>query len=166
MSRFRPALFAGLIVVVLTTVACGGTDHSAHDAGMQPNPSHAMSGAVPGEPGDPADADRTVRITASDELAFKPATLQVDQGEAVTFVIRNVGNIEHEFVLGDQPYQEMHEADMEQGHVMMDTVNAVSLAPNETKQLTWIFSEVGQVLFGCHEPGHYEGGMVGTITVS
>jgi uncharacterized cupredoxin-like copper-binding protein len=28
------------------------------------------------------------------------------------------------------------------------------------------FDEPGNVLFACHQPGHYDGGMVGTITMS
>lgn len=48
---------------------------------------------------------------------------------------------------------------------MMDTDNAVTVRPGETKELTWKFGETGEVLFRCHEPGHYNGGMVGTIVV-
>ncbi|MFN2526282.1 MAG: plastocyanin/azurin family copper-binding protein [Actinomycetota bacterium] len=153
-----------LLVFALAVVACA-EDHTAHQAGG-PEATHAMTGEVPGTAGDPVDADRTVRVVASDALAFKPASIRVGEGEIITFVIRNRGKIEHEFVLGDRAYQEMHEADMQEGHPMMDTTNAVSLAPGEKKELTWTFSESGEVLFGCHQPGHYEGGMVGTITVS
>jgi hypothetical protein len=49
---------------------------------------------------------------------------------------------------------------------MMDMGNAVTVPPGKTKALTWRFDNVGEVLFGCHEPGHYEGGMVGSIEVS
>ena len=40
-----------------------------------------------------------------------------------------------------------------------------SVEPGESALLTWRFTESGEVLFGCHEPGHYEGGMVGTIEI-
>lgn len=49
---------------------------------------------------------------------------------------------------------------------MMDTDNAVSVGPGETKQVTWRFTDPGEVMFGCHELGHYDGGMVGTISVN
>ncbi len=163
MTRYQLAAIG--VTLLLTATACGSTDHSAHQA--PPAGSDAqMMGAVPGSAGDPADADRTVEIAASDRLRFKPSSIAVDAGEVITFVISNGGETEHEFVLGDRAYQEMHEADMPEGHVMMDMNHAVSLAPGETKGLTWVFTESGEVLFGCHEPGHYEGGMVGTITVS
>lgn len=31
--------------------------------------------------------------------------------------------------------------------------------------MTVPFGERGEVLFGCHEPGRYQAGMVGTVTV-
>jgi uncharacterized cupredoxin-like copper-binding protein len=84
----------------------------------------------------------------------------------VTFVVRNVGDIDHEFVLGDDAYQDMHEGDMEEsGHPMDGMRNAIVVEPGESAELTWSFDEAGEVLYGCHEPGHYEGGMVGKIEV-
>jgi len=57
-------------------------------------------------------------------------------------------------------------ADMQGGHEMSRVRNAVTAGPGETAELTWRFDESGDLLFGCHEPGHYDGGMVGQITVS
>jgi uncharacterized cupredoxin-like copper-binding protein len=122
-------------------------------------------GSVPGAPAAASDADREVEVTASDEPRFDPSSLQVGAGEVVTFVIYNAGENDHEFVLGDETYQNSHQAEMAEGHHMMGLDNAVTLEPGETKELTWEFSEEGEILFGCHEPGHYEGGMVGTIEV-
>ena len=39
------------------------------------------------------------------------------------------------------------------------------MAAGETMELTWRFGENGIVIFGCHEPGHYAGGMQGQVTV-
>lgn len=86
-------------------------------------------------------------------------------GDTVTFVVRNDGNTAHEFVLGDEAYQEQH-ADEMHGDDMATSEGAVEVAPGETKRLTWRFTQEGEVLYGCHEPGHYEGGMVGNIRVS
>jgi uncharacterized cupredoxin-like copper-binding protein len=120
---------------------------------------------VPGEPADPSEATHDIQISASDQLRFDPSTVDVSTGEAVTFVIHNDGGNDHEFVLGDEAYQQAHEADMQAGHHMAVPANGVIVAPGETKRLTWRFDHSGEVLFGCHEPGHYEGGMVGTIEV-
>lgn len=164
MSRLK--LVALGTLMALAVVACGSQDHSAHEAGGGVPTDHGMAGEVPGAPGVAAEADQTIEVIASDELTFDPAEIELDEGEVVTFVIRNAGETDHEFVLGDEAYQEMHEADMREGHSMMDMQHGVSLAPGATKEITWAFTEAGEVLFGCHQPGHYEGGMVGTITVS
>ena len=42
----------------------------------------------------------------------------------------------------------------------------LDIAPGETATITYIFGESGTMLIGCHEPGHYEDGMVATIDVS
>ena len=37
--------------------------------------------------------------------------------------------------------------------------------PGESKGLEHTFATAGSVLIGCHEPGHYAGGMVATVAV-
>lgn len=114
-------------------------------------------------PADSADADREIEVTTSDALSFEPDSIPVKQGEVVTFVITNEGEAVHEFVLGDEAYQQAHEDDMHSGMDHAD--NAVTIEPGKTKSLTWEFTDAGEILYGCHVPGHYEGGMVGTIEV-
>lgn len=118
-----------------------------------------------GESAEESEADRTIKVVMLDELAYDPEQLEVSEGEVITFEVVNEGKARHEFVLGDSEFQEMHEGDMADGGDggMMD--NGVSVEPGEAASLTWRFTESGEVLFGCHEPGHYEGGMVGTIEV-
>lgn len=123
-----------------------------------------------GEPGHADDADRTIDITANDDLTFSPTEFTVSAGETVTFRISNPGNLVHDFTLGDDETQDAHEAEMmemmESGEMMMhDEANAISLPAGETKEITWQFTEAGSVLIGCHQTGHYAAGMRGTITV-
>jgi uncharacterized cupredoxin-like copper-binding protein len=125
-----------------------------------------MKGTLPGRAADPAEATREIVIKASDQLRFDPASIQLDVGEVVILVVRNIGKIDHELVLGDRAYQDMEEAAVEGGADRMEMDNAVTVAPGETKRLTWRFDDAGEVLYGCHVPGHYKGGMVGTITVA
>lgn len=160
-----------LVVVVLAfaATACGSdAGHAGHNRAASNESMGGMDhgGSVPGGPADSAEADREVTVSASDDLEFDPASIEVSAGEVVTFVIRNVGKTAHEFVLGDMAYQQEHEKDMaESGHHMSEMDNAVTIEPGETGELTWRFDETGTILYGCHEPGHYEGGMVGTIEV-
>jgi uncharacterized cupredoxin-like copper-binding protein len=157
------------VLLAFAATACGSEADHAGDSDVGSDESMGEmdhGGAIPGGPADTAEAEREVTVSASDDLKFDPALIEVSAGEVVTFVIRNEGETEHEFVLGDTAYQQEHEKDMaEGGHHMPEMDNAVTVEPGETAELTWRFDEAGQILFGCHEPGHYDGGMVGTIEV-
>lgn len=158
------------VAVMLLLAACGGS-HEGHDAGGREAASGTEGSGQDSEPGFgsaavASEATRTVEVNALDALAFEPGSIRVEAGEVVTFVVTNPGRVPHEFVLGDEEYQEEHEEMMQGGHEMEHGDNAVELPPGETAELTWRFADAGEVLFACHVAGHYEGGMVGTITVS
>lgn len=118
-----------------------------------------------GDAADPSQADRTVPIDALDTPRFEPDVVQVAPGETVTFVVRNRGEAIHEFVLGDEAYQEEHAEEMAGEGEMEEGRNEVEIDPGETKEITWTFIQPGDVMYAFHEPGHYEDGMFGTISV-
>lgn len=154
-----------LSVLTVALVSCGSDGGHDHAGGEPAEGAGISQGSVPGHPGDPSEADREITIVASDDLVFDPAAIEASAGETITFVIENVGKTDHEFVLGDEDYQKAHEAEMSAGeHMHME--NGVTIGPGESQELTWTFPDPGEVLFGCHIPGHYKGGMVGTISFS
>lgn len=51
-------------------------------------------------------------------------------------------------------------------HPGMSTANMVSVEPGTTGEITFTFTKPGTLLMGCHEPGHYAAGMVGTINIT
>lgn len=160
------------LVAMLVLAACSSTAGSPAPTSMgseMPMGSDDMevpAGAL-GEAGNAADADRTIHITANDQLVFDPATIDVAVGETITFEIENVGSVDHEFVLGSAEYQAHHEEEMAAGGMEMGSEpNEVEVAEGETASLTWHFTDAGTTQFGCHEPGHFPAGMFGTITVS
>lgn len=119
-----------------------------------------------GSPAEPADATRTVEISANDDFTFEPAAVSVAPGETVTFRVVNQGNLVHDFTLGDQATQDEHEAEMaEMEEMAHDEPNVMIVPAGETMELTWTFPESGTVLIGCHQPGHYDAGMKGEITI-
>ena len=162
-KSFKQAPFAvGILTLALAVAGCGGDTSATTTTGMDDMESDFSFGA----PADAADADRTVEITASDDLTFDPAEIAVSPGEVITFRVINDGQIPHDFVLGDEAAQEEHEEEMAEMEGMEhDEPNTLSVAVGETKELTWKFGEDGTVIFGCHEPGHYDGGMLGHVTV-
>lgn len=121
-----------------------------------------------GAPAEAAEADRTITIEATDEMAFDPATVEVSAGEVITFEVVNVGQLPHDFTLGDEEAQQQHEAEMaemdeEMAHAEL---NSMTVDAGQTATLTWQFTEGGEVLYGCHQLGHYDSGMVGSVEVS
>lgn len=123
------------------------------------------SGTKPATSG--TDAVRTVEVSALDTLRFDPASVAVRSGESVRFVVTNAGKADHEFILGDEPVQMAHEEAMSEGnHNQMDAMASLSLKPGETTETTVVFDRPGEVMFGCHVPGHYKAGMVGVVTVA
>jgi uncharacterized cupredoxin-like copper-binding protein len=122
------------------------------------------------ESGNP-DADRTVAIQMRDNH-FEPDEVEVRRGQTVAFRFTNSGSNRHDAFIGDAEAQEEHEmeasmaddADHGAGHAA-DEEDAITLEPGGRETLTYRFSERGQILIGCHEPGHYADGMVVTISV-
>lgn len=167
----RTRMVAAVALVALLG-GCGGHDHG-DDAAADPQAdahehSHehdAPSELAFGAPGSPSTATRTIEVVTEDPYRFAPRDLEVESGETVTFVVTNEGRQEHEFVLGDEDYQESHAEEMAAGG-MHHEGNAVTVAPGATEELTWTFPSDGEVLYGCHVAGHYDAGMVGAISVS
>jgi uncharacterized cupredoxin-like copper-binding protein len=140
------------------TMAPSPDSHDAHHPGTTPDP------AVPSES---ASAAVRVVVSLTDALRIEPASMTVPVGVPVTFVVTNTGAIPHEFVVGDEAFQDAHEATMRgTGTMSHDEPGAIGVAPGETKELTMTFSEPGETLAGCHVPGHYPAGMRATIMVA
>jgi uncharacterized cupredoxin-like copper-binding protein len=162
---WRSGAFAVAVGLAVAIASCGGDPGSGagHSSGM-----HGGNGSMMdfGAPADPNDANRTIEIEALDSLDFDPDALKIESGDVVTFIVTNVGRDDHEFVLGDERFQAEHEEAMGEGDMEHGGGMAVEIGPGESKEITWRFDEAGEILYGCHEPGHYDGGMVGTIEVS
>jgi uncharacterized cupredoxin-like copper-binding protein len=164
MSRIRIA--AALAASLLVFAACGDDDAETTET----TDHHHDTDFAFGEPGEAAEADRVIELVTNEVLRFEPDSFEVALGETITFRVTNDGLAAHDFTLGDLATQEEHAAMMaEMASNMMtmpDEPNAFVLQVGETKELTWTFSVAGEVLIGCHQPGHYEAGMVATIVVN
>jgi len=109
---------------------------------------------------DPA-GPRTIEIRLH-HSGFEPSTIQADAGETLRFVIVNTDPIDHEFIVGDDAVQELHEVGTEAHHDPRP--GEVTVLAGETVTTTYTFG--GQdLLFGCHVPGHYAYGMRGVVLV-
>lgn len=150
-------------------------------------PAMAAAGTAPafpyGHPGEAKDVTRVITIKAGD-MFFDPKAITVHVGDIVKFVVINEGKVAHEFSLGDEAEQTEHEKTMQamqhmsmpgmttkdrsgmQGMSMMGgDPNSITLAVGQTRSLIWTITQAGTVEYGCHEPGHFAAGMVGTIAI-
>lgn len=164
---------AVLALSVLPALALAAGSHAAGHA----MPSHAMPGhdmsamsstpSAIGQPGDPAEATRTIALTMDDAMRFTPSEIQVKAGETVRFFIENKGNITHEMVIGSMADLKAHAIEMRKMPGMQHTEpNMITLAPGKMGGLVWKFGQAGVVDFACLVPGHMEAGMVGKIRVN
>jgi uncharacterized cupredoxin-like copper-binding protein len=105
---------------------------------------------------------RTVAITIHFSR-FDPGSIVATPGETVRFVIRNTDPIDHEFILGDDRVQQIHELGTEAVHPPKP--GEVSVPAGATVETTYTFGGPGALTFACHLPGHFAYGMHGTVTV-
>lgn len=163
LGRGRPGVRIGLLIgaLALLATACVSNASGSSEGAADGSPS-APGGYI----GDPGEADRTIEVVMTDQMRYEPGSITVQQGETITFVVKNAGRIMHELMLGHETLQLEHEAEMtEPGAGPHHHPNSALVSPGETGTVTWTFSEKGEVLMGCHMPGHWAAGMVGSIEV-
>ena len=110
----------------------------------------ATKAAAPG-------SDVTVSLT---DLYVNANAYTFQAGQSYTFSVTNNGAFEHEFII--EPV-----GDVEQPlEVSGQKTELEHLQPGDSKTLQLTFPKAGTFQIACHEPGHYEAGMVLTITVT
>lgn len=96
---------------------------------------------------------------------FSPATVSLGSRQTVRFVVHNTDPIDHEFIVGDQATQDRHEHGTEDHHDG-SVPGEISVPAGTTVATTYRVDRPGQLLYGCHLPGHWAYGMRGVIRVS
>lgn len=125
--------------------------------------------------GGASESGRTIRIDMSD-FFFWPTTISLQSGERVTFVLKNFGTLEHEFMAGreavlgagyKQDWLAMAKPEQAGGRGMGHAGEGLRIAPNTTATVTVVVpAEGGDFEFGCFITGHYESGMKGKLVVA
>ncbi len=140
-----------------------GEDHAAPAAAGAHHHDH---GASIGEAGDAAKASRTVNVDMTDNMRFTPDSVDVKQGETIRFVVKNSGQLKHEFVLGTEHALKEHYELMKKFPEMEHAdPNQVTVQPGKMGEVIWRFTQAGKVQFACLQPGHYDAGMKGQVKV-
>ena len=152
-------------------------------------PNIALSGSMKmiGEPGQLNEVDRTIEIKMFDNY-YEPNQIDIKKGETVKFVVKNMGELVHEFniatkemhikhqpemlkmvameiLLGDKiDMKKMKEAAKSDHSMAHSHSNSVLLEPNKIGELIWKFTTNTSLEAACNVPGHYQSGMVAKIT--
>lgn len=161
-QTYRYKALAGLLLAPLMGMApaLASPGGSQHGHGMH---ERDAAGA--------AQVSRTIELIARD-IEFSLAEIDVKPGETVRFLIRNEGELDHDFTIGDAEAQAAHREEMrtmmsgdmqEHSHA---SSNAVKIEPGETAELIWTFGRDDKVQFGCNVPGHFEAGMHGKFNLN
>ena len=153
-----PVALTGLIVSVSLALAAPGT------------PGHSHKTFAAGAPGDPNKPARTVEVmmkeTDDGKMLFVPDQVEAKRGEQIRFLLKNVGKVDHEFMLDSLERNAKHKMEMQKNPDMEhDDPNGKRLAPGGTSEIVWRFSKAGIFEFACLIPGHYESGMHGKAVV-
>lgn len=160
-ARLLAASMLATVLLPLPSLAGGmeGMQHAPHQ--------HAGDETSIGRPGKPGQPARTIQVDMTDGMRFSPASVQVKQGETIRFVVTNSGKLRHELVLGSADELKAHYAAMLKNPDMEHADdNQISLDSGKRGELLWQFDRAGTVQFGCLQPGHYDAGMKGSVTVA
>lgn len=165
MGMMRDHMAAGMMGPAVKADMMGPGPTAAPSPGS--HDAHHPGASEPAVPSGSASAPVRVAVTLTDAFRIVPASMTVPVGVPVTFVVANSGVLAHEFVVGDEAFQDAHETTMRgTGTMSHDEPGAIGVAPGETRELTMTFTDPGVTLAGCHIPGHYPAGMRATITVT
>ena len=167
MQLKKMLMLLSLAVASSVSVAAEAQSEHAHAAGHAHGSDDVAEYAAIGQPGAASQVKRTLTIEKSDAMRFSPAEIQVKRNETVRFVVRNTGLLKHEMVLGTQAELKEHYALMKKNPEMEHAdPNMITLSPGQKGEIIWTFSKAGVVEFACLQPGHYDAGMKGRVTVS
>ena len=122
-----------------------------------------------GEPGKPSEKSRTVEIVMKEgdgTMAYAPDRVEVKRGEQIRFVIKNGGELKHEFMLATVKENAEHGKLMEKFPDMEhDDPNGKTLEAGKSAEMLWKFTKAGTFEFACLVPGHHQAGMHGLVVV-
>ena len=146
----------------------------------------AASMNMVGEKGDPNKIDRVIEVEMHDNYYY-PTQIDVKKGETIKFVVKNLGELVHEYNIGTREMHIKHQPEMaklvEHEILLSDKIdhkkmkemakkdhsmahkhaNSVLLEPRDTGEIIWKFSTSAKLEIACNVPGHYEAGMIAKI---
>lgn len=153
--KTRNLLIALPSLLMALTAMASGTHAGGHD-----------DEAI-GKPGVASKVTRTITMDMADTMRFSVPNVKAKQGETIRFIVKNSGKVKHEMVLGTEKELKEHYEVMKKNPEMEHAdANMVTVAPGKTGEIIWQFTKAGKIDFACLQPGHYDAGMKGFVTVA
>ena len=139
-----------------------------------------------GEKGKPNEVNRTIEIYMYDNY-YIPSEIRIKKNETIKFVVKNNGDLVHEFNIATKEMHIKHRPEMmkmmEHGILLGNKIdkikmkemakkdhsmahshsNSILLEPGQTGDLIWKFNTDTKIEAACNVPGHYESGMISKI---
>ncbi len=139
-----------------------------------------------GTKGKASDVNKVIVVNMHDNY-YEPSKIEIKKGETVKFVVKNKGELVHEFNIATKTMHLKHQPEMmmlvENEIILSDKIdkkkmmemakknpsmahshsNSVLLSPGESADLIWKFTNSVKIEAACNVPGHYEAGMVAEI---
>lgn len=161
MKKLTSTLLAVLVTGASMHVFAHGNEDHAKKAGPVKKEQKAW-----GIAGDAKTVNRTITFAMTDDMRFTPDKIDVRQGETLKFVIKNGGKVMHEMVIGTRKDLDEHAALMQKFPTMEhEEPYMAHVGPGKTGEIIWTFNKPGNFDFACLIAGHYQGGMLGKVTV-
>jgi uncharacterized cupredoxin-like copper-binding protein len=159
-ARLGTALVSFLVLSAASGLAPAGAGSKGHN----------QRAFAAGEPGDPRKPSRVIEVTMGEgdgKMFYRPDRVEVKRGEQIRFVLKNDGELDHEFMLDtverNRKHAELMRMTPEMEH---DDPNGKLLKAKTGADLLWRFTKPGTFEFACFHPGHYESGMKGVVVVT
>ena len=151
-----------------------------------PNILNAGSMNAIGTKGKASDVNKVILVNMYDNY-YEPSKIEIKKGETVKFVVKNKGELVHEFNIATKTMHLKHQPEMmmlvENEIILSDKIdkkkmmemakknpsmlhshsNSVLLSPGESADLIWKFTNSVKIEAACNVPGHYEAGMIAEI---
>ena len=155
------SLAAGVLAAHRSAFAHGKAEHPHKAASDAPKEQQEW-----GIAGDERSVARTIPIVMTDAMRFVPDRIAIRLGETIRFTHENRGSVMHEMVVGTPATLAEHAELMRRFPGMEhDEPWMAHVGPGGRGQMIWNFNRAGDFQFACLIPGHFQAGMIGTITV-
>ena len=153
-----------------------------------PNLVFAGSMKMIGEKGNLSEVTKVIEIKMYDNF-YEPDVINVKKDETVKFVVKNLGELVHEFNIATKEMHIKHQPEMlkmvgmeillgdridmkkmkeaaKTDHAMAHShSNSVLLEPKDSAELIWKFTTDAKLEAACNVPGHYQTGMIAKLNI-